>query len=201
MSDAECVGRGAGWGTIAGRRLRILVLVGSGDRSDAERIRAAIARAHDVELVAVDGFKGALLGAQAARELHADLIHAVGVEGVAKSAETIAAGSSLPLIASLRLRDLEERARPTKRRAERARAVIVPSGEAAERLRARGVERDIYVLALPSGPNDEPAYLGALEVVYGRVLGAEDAGEGAEGGEAVAAAPQLVQLRSRKNPE
>jgi hypothetical protein len=168
------MGEGSGWGTIAGVRLRILVLA-STDRTEAERLVRLLSRHHDARLGKAAGLFAGLQAAKAARALAPDLVHAIGVDGAAKSAHAIAAGIGAPLIAGLSAADLDDkRRRRALERAKDAAALVIDDGKTADLLRTAGVTRDIYVIASPDPKDDIEArtVLEAIEVVYGRIIGA-----------------------------
>jgi hypothetical protein len=171
MAAADCMGQGSGWGTIAGVRLRILILAPR-DRADAQGLARVLIKHHDALLAEESGVLAALSAARAARTHNADLVHSVGVEGAARSAETVALGVGAPLVQSLSGADLD--ARSAKRaldRAARATAVIADSGATADRLRSAGIARDIYVVASPNtAARDDDAIAEALDVIYGRII-------------------------------
>jgi hypothetical protein len=172
MGAEDCIGEGSGWGTIAGVRLKILVLAGE-DRLDADRLARALARHHEVESLNEGGILAALTAARAARSLAPDLVHAVGVEGAAKAAHAVAAGIGAPLVVSLAARDFAKRTRARAlERAQDAAALLCDEGATADLLRAEGISRDVYVVALPGGADEteDRLVLEAIEVVYGRVI-------------------------------
>ena len=169
MTPNDCVGEGSGWGTIDGARLRILILTDPRRREDARRVVHALAMRHAVETSSEDGIFRSLVAARAARALSPHLIHAVGLRGAAKSAPLIASGMNIPYVLSLNGADIDDLGKMLEI-IERALAVLLENGTLADRLRSLGVDRELYVLSIPENADDDASFLGALEIVYGRVL-------------------------------
>jgi hypothetical protein len=194
MADSDCVGEGAGWGTIEGTRLRVLLLA-AGERGEVARaIARALSQRHDPSVVDDHGLFSSFHSARAAKELAPHLIHAVGD---AKSTTVVALGIKAPYVISVAKEDLHRR--HVLEAIAKAAAVLLESGAVADQLRARGVERDLYVLSPPETAEDDAVFLGALEVVYGRVL----AGAGVDllplEEEPTAKAERLVHITRRKS--
>jgi hypothetical protein len=188
------VGQGFGWGTLEGVRLRILVLADSARKEEAETIRRVLSSKHEVRLVEDDRWIRWLIAARAATEMNPQLVHVVGLAGSARPARAIAAGMRVPLVLSLSEPDIERRTRTALGRSRQADAVLVDCGGAAERLRNAGLERELYVVARPDAADVDEAYRIALEVVYGRVLGASGADLGR------AEPPELVRIGPIRKP-
>lgn len=175
MADPGCVGEGAGWGTVDGARLRVLLLGGAEHRATADAIARALSLRHQPSLVGEAGFFAALHAARAAKEISPHVVHAIGASGAAKSGPVVAAGVKVPLVVSVAAADLEGRhARAAIDAIHAASAVLLEHGSLADVLRARGIERDLYVLSPPENEGEDAVFLGALEVVYGRVIAGAD---------------------------
>lgn len=196
MADPRCVGEGAGWGTVDGVRLRVLLLAAE-DRTDVARaIARALSARHEPTIVEHKGFMASFRAARAAREFAPHLIHAVGARGAAKAGAVVALGAKVPLVISANAAD----ARATEA-LDVAAAVLLDEGATADQLRAQGVDRDLYILSPPDSEEEDDAFLGALEVVYGRVLSGADVELEQEEQQAQPAAPkseQLVHIGRRK---
>jgi len=170
---------GPGWGAIEHRRLTVLVL-GASDhrgRNAASAIARAVGLKHSTILLAPErgGLIAKLSATRTASERKPELIHSVGTRGVARAAGSIAAGLGVPLIASLVRADLADR-RHVARIAAGAKAIVLEEEADADAFRGAGIGRELYVTASPdpSSSDGDRFYLGAIEVVYGRVLfGAE----------------------------
>lgn len=171
----DCVGEGTGWGTIENVTLRVLLLVAP-DRDDAgASFERALEGRHEVtRLAGAAGFGASLTSGKAARHVDPHLLHAFGIGGYAKTAGTVAAGMNKPLVVSLTLDDVRAEPRRTKKLASRADALVLDDTEAADAVRALGVERDLYVIGQPRDDEALSYLLGAYEIVYGRVLGARE---------------------------
>lgn len=172
MGTEGCTAGGTGWGTIEGLKVRVLILADPAREADAAAIQRALVPRHDAHVLGGRRLFGALEAAKAAQALKVQLVHAVGLTGRAKSARTIAAGMKVPLAVSLTAEDLAA-AKPkvVLAVAAEAAAVIVEHGATADALRALGVTRDIYVVSPPATTDEDALFLGAIEIVYGRVLG------------------------------
>ncbi len=165
---------GPGYGALEGRTARVLVLAGPERAGVAAGIARALAPRHLAEVFAPER-PGLLVGLSAARAAQAfgpHLVHALGVDGAARAAGAVAAGVGAPLIQSLDGNDLAQHRRAALAAARRAAAVVVETEAEADTLRAAGVQRELYVT---SSPDPEPGdadrfFLGAIEVVYGRVV-------------------------------
>ncbi|MCK6552288.1 hypothetical protein L6R52_41040 [Myxococcota bacterium] len=172
MGREGCAGGGTGWGTIEGLKIRVLLLADPARHADAAAIQRALVPRHDAHLLGGKRLFGALEAAKAAQALRPHLVHAVGLTGRAKSARTIAAGMRVPLTVSLTTEDVAAaKPKTVLAVAAEAAAVIVERGATADQLRALGVTRDIYVVSPPPAKEDDAMFLGAIEIVYGRVLG------------------------------
>lgn len=186
----DCRGEGSGWGTIEGVTLHPLLLVGDHHGVLAEATAAALSSRHHPTLVQSTGWFPGLDAARAAHEHPPELVHAFGADGSAAAGPKVAAGLKVPLVLTLAEAELTPGLSRTLSKAiATAHAVILTNGAAADRLRSLGVTRDLYVIEVPA-LEDRPAYFGALEVVYGRVL----AGTELPLDEAPPAPPGLVQL-------
>jgi hypothetical protein len=159
---------GGGWGTIAGVRLRVLVLADP-DRGDVtDRIARALDR-HSVHVLSDP--RGALsshvAAAKAARQTRPDIVHGVGARGFGAAAAPIARGMGVRLVVSLGDPDLRS-SKPKKlaRLANAADAVVLSDEGLVPPLRAAGLARSVYVV-----PDD--ALARPLEVIYGRLLDRE----------------------------
>lgn len=195
MAERNCAGEGSGWGTIEGSRLRVLLVAASDHLDVARAVARALALKHDPVIFEEHGFFSSLHAANAAKETMPHLVHAIGVS---KTAQMVASGIKAPFLMTLATRDLEKRG--LLDRVQGAAAVMLEDGSVAEALRKRGVERDLYVIGPPPAPAEDLSFLGAIEVVYGRVVAGEEVELEPE--PEVAAAPegpQLVQI-GRKKP-
>lgn len=171
----DCVGEGTGWGTIENVTLRVLLLVAPDRSEDGERFDRALDGRHRVtRLCEGAGPLAAFTAAKAARGTDPHLVHAFGVTGFAKSAPTVAAGTTKPLIVTLTRDDVTTQPKRIQAIAARADAVVVDDVEVTDALRALGIERDLYVIGMPKGDDALEYLLGAYEIVYGRVLGARE---------------------------
>jgi len=165
----------AGYGTIERSRLRILLLGGPERAEELEATARALAPRHEATVLCnTGGLRAKLRAARAASELDPHLVHAIGTDGIAKAAATIAAGVGRPLVATIDGDEIQERAKGVLAFAQRAYGVVLDTQASADALRARGVERPLYVTSAPmlSRPDDDPHYLGSIEIVYGRVIDA-----------------------------
>jgi hypothetical protein len=169
MADKDCVGEGAGWGTVEGTRLRVLLLAAAERGEVARAIARALSRRHDPAVVDDHGLFSSFHAARAAKDVAPHLIHAVGG---AKSTAVVALGIKAPYVLSIVKEDIDRR--NLIETINQAAAVLLDSGALANELRARGVERDLYVLSPPEHADEDERFLGALEVVYGRVLAGSD---------------------------
>lgn len=175
MADPGCVGEGAGWGTVDGARLRVLLLGGAEQRATSDAIARALSMRHQPTLVGEAGFFAAFHAARAAKAIAPQVVHAIGASGAAKSGAVVAAGIKAPFVVSVSAADVEGRhARATIEAIRAASAVLLEHGSLADVLRARGIERDLYVLSPPENAEEDATFLGALEVVYGRVIAGAD---------------------------
>ncbi len=171
----DCVGEGTGWGTIENVTLRVLLLVDPDRAADGARFERALdGRHHVTRLCDGAGPLAAFTAAKAARGVDPHLVHAIGLAGFAKAAPTVAAGTNKPLIVTLTRDAIEQKPKRVKALAARADAVIVDDVDVTEQLRALGIERDLYVIGMPTHDDALEYILGAYEIVYGRVLGARD---------------------------
>jgi hypothetical protein len=175
VAREDCRGEGSGWGTIENVTLSPLLLVGPGRTRLAEATKAALELRHKPTLITAGGWFPGIAAASAAQKTKPELVHAFGHEGAAKSAGKVAAGLGVPLLLTLEPEDLGERiSRPLLHTLAFAKAVILSDAALADRLRAQGVSRDLYVIEAPDEAAQHPAYFGALEVVYGRSLADAD---------------------------
>lgn len=166
---------------------------------DVTRMAHAIAHRHEVDLSTDASLFRALTVARRAHGFRPHLVHAVGASRGAQPARVVARGLGIPLVLSLMWTDLERPASRSRALAwvREAAAVLVDEGRLAEALRNAGVTREIYVLAAPEAPEHEPLFLGALEVIYGRVLaGTELDGDAPSHTheDTVGAEPRLIQI-------
>lgn len=171
VAQSLCEGEGAGWGTISGRRLRVLVLADPERSLEASHVVRCLERRHEAHPIAGSGWRAWLWAARTARTVTPHLIHAVGVSGAARAARAIALGVSVPSVLSLSVKDVEVGAsRRWLTAAQAAGALIADGGETADRLRDAGLKRSIYVIETPPSIEFDVQFLHALEVVYGRLV-------------------------------
>lgn len=196
VGEPSCTAGGTGWGSIEGIAVRVFLLPSPDHTTEARGISRALAVEHAPMLFEERGLLSALFATRAAAEHHPHLVHALGVSGPARAAPAIAAGLRVPLVLSLTTPDLEGSTRGRAvSRAKSADLLLVDEGRTAERLRELGVDRELYVLAPPPGPALDAAFARAIEIVYGRLLGAHSellehpAGHGEPGREAAAGRP------------
>jgi hypothetical protein len=164
MAEASCVGEGAGWGTLEGVSIRVLLVAVPSRTEAAAAIARALSKKHDVRTSVQTGWGGWLSAARAAAMTRPHLLHAVGFSARAR---TVALGTGSAFVLGLYDEDIVRAPGKAARQARRADTVIVDCGAAADRLRAEGIDREIYVLP---PLDDETQLLVALEVVYGRLL-------------------------------
>jgi hypothetical protein len=193
MAERNCEGDGSGWGTIEGSRLRVLIVAPTEHMDEARAVARALSLKHDPVIVEERGFFSSLHAANAAKETMPHLIHAIGVS---KTAQVVASGVHAPFLMTLGERDLEKNG--VLERVNAANAVMLESGAVAEALRKRGIGRELYVIGPPPRSDEDLAFLGAVEVVYGRVVAGAEVELDPEV-ETPAAPPELVQI-GRKKP-
>ena len=167
------------YGAIENTRLRVLVLADDQRQGQARAIARALSPRHEAIVLAdKKRWLGRLSVARAATEFDAQLIHCIGCLGSAAAAGPVARGAGIPLIATLDSSDLSGKfGRRTDALARRADAVVLPTADDADVFRNAGIDRDLYVTSLPGPEADEGDrfFLGAIEVVYGRVANIEEA--------------------------
>ena len=100
MAPAQSTG---GWGTIEEHRIRVLVLAPAERIATAQAIVRSLTPRHEVTLHAPEkvGFTARVATAQLATTFRPHLIHQVGVDGVARSAGSVARGIGVPLVVSV----------------------------------------------------------------------------------------------------
>jgi hypothetical protein len=192
MSDAR-----GGWGTLAGVRLKVLVLVDP-ERAEAGRaVVRAIGRSHDVTLLAEKRgtIASHLEAARAARAVSPRVVHGVGARGFGAAAAPIARGIGAKLVVSLAADDLVRcRAKQLARLCNGADAVLLDDETIVAPLRAAGLKRSVYILPSPSHAGEDASYLAGIEIAYGRILAGEAEAERDEA--------EIVQIGGlRKSPE
>ncbi len=162
----------AGWGTVANRRLEVLLLGSPQTEALTTAMARAIAKRHRVThfLSNPSGLTSWFSTARAAWETKPHIVQAVGAQGFAKMGGTIALGIRAPLIAHVRPDDLRDRPRPTRRLVRLAAAIVLQTSSDKEALQALGVERSVYVMEDLDDPDDDLTFVQALEVIYGRLL-------------------------------
>ena len=169
---------GKGFGAIENVRISILVLGAQDRENEAGAMKAAINPRHEVSIFAPTktNFFTKFSTAKAVTELKPHVIHALGIKGAAASAMSLANGSETALVISLNNEDLSKTSAATlTRAAKQAGALVVESESEADQLRALGIKRNIYVTAAPLLDDTESQrfYLGAIEIVYGRIIDPE----------------------------
>lgn len=188
---------GAGYGSIDGVRLSILLLADARHEATMRAIARALGRHHDIAAFAAPthGPSVWLLAAKKAVISRPHLVHAIGIDGAARPAALIASGMGIPLAQTLTRSDLG--LAPAYPAVSRASAVLVEDGDTASTLRKKGIERTLYVIANPNLEMDDARFLGALEIIYGRIVtptdGAARPSPGCTGARDVSA-DALVQL-------
>lgn len=156
------------YGTIENHRLRVLFLVAPEHERAGRAMARAVSAHHQTEVaVGAPAFAG-LQAAKAADGLKPHLIHSVGATGLAKSAAKVALGRGCAWVASLYPDDLEVKA--SRSILDRAHGVVLDAEPSADRARQAGVKRELYVTSTPESPNEEPYFLGSIEIVYGRAV-------------------------------
>lgn len=175
MSDEKT---GTGYGALENLRISIFILGAQDRQAEAAAMIEAMESRHRVISYAPEktGFFTKFSAARAASEIKPHLIHALGLDGAAASAISIGKGSRTAVALSLSAGDLAQySARKTVRAAHAADAVVVEAEADADKLRENGVKTDIYVTARPKSGNKESHrfFLGAIEVVYGRIIDAD----------------------------
>ena len=166
---------GLGYGTIENTQITILILGGTDRAKESEAVQTALSPRHHAFVFAPNktSIFTKFSAAKAVNELRPHIIHAIGLNGAAKSAITLANGTDTALVISLNARDISN-AKPKQLSlaAKQAGSFVVSAEADADKLRERGVNCDIYVTASPSLEDIESQrfYLGAIEIVYGRIV-------------------------------
>ena len=169
---------GKGFGAIENVRISLLVL-GSPDReTEAQAMKASMHPRHHVStfVPTKPGFFTKFSVARAVNELSPHVIHALGLSGAAASAASVANGSDTALVISLSNAEIRETKPQTLLRvAQQSGALVVETEPDADALRKLGIQGDIYVIASPELEDQESQrfYLGAIEIVYGRIIDPE----------------------------
>ena len=166
---------GLGYGTIENTQITILI-IGDTDRGEeSEAVRNALSPRHHAFVFAPNkaSFFTKFSAAKAVNELQPHIIHAIGLNGAAKSAITLANGTDTALVLSLNAQDISN-AKPKQLllSAKQAGSIVVSEEAEADKLREIGVNCDIYVTASPELDDvaSQRFYLGAIEIVYGRIV-------------------------------
>ena len=169
---------GLGYGTIEHTQITILIIGGTDRGNESEAVHASLSPRHHSHVYAPSktSFFTKFSAAKAVNELNPHIIHAIGLDGAAKSAMTLANGTDTALVISLNADDIEHhKPKHILRSAAQAGAMVVNEETHADKLRSLGVNCDIYVTASPSMGDRESQrfYLGAIEIVYGRIVDVE----------------------------
>lgn len=174
MTEEHCQGDGGGWGTLVGVRLSVLLLADPEHAEAAKHVgRALESRNHRVTLLAErrGALSSHLLAARAAQGVEPKVVHGLGGRGFGAASAPVARGIGAKLIVSFCPEDLNlSKPKKLAKIANAADAVLLEKESLVEPLRAGGMKRDVYILPNPNGPEQDTAFMRALEIVYGRVL-------------------------------
>ena len=166
---------GKGFGALENLSIRILVLGAADREEESTAMKLSMSPRHEVSsfVPAKPNILTKLSAARAVTQISPHVIHALGLTGAAASAMSIANGTNTDLIISLSTADIEKTSpRKLIRASKQAAAMVVETEAEADKLRAAGIKRDIYVTASPHVDDEDSQrfFLGAIEIVYGRII-------------------------------